>query len=168
MNLLKYFGKSSRRDNKLSQQETRLLFASTAALERALDGTDDAYQRYFFAIYHCSPDEPAGINLYREKLKNDNPKDAVEVGCHFVLWGNSAFQAIVWYYEALSNASTLPDELITYAKERLSEIKSMHEKSQGLGIDLSEGQLSNDPRLTFYACLALDNRQIILQRDSIV
>lgn len=145
------------------EKQRRLLFASTASLERALDGTDKAFKQYFFALYHCSPDEPAGINQYRVQLKQSHPEKAVSVGRHFVLWGDPAYQALVWYYEQLSNTSTLPEEFRVYAKRRVAEITCKHEKSQGLPvpIELSEGQLSDDPTLTFYACLALDNQQVV-------
>ncbi|MNG20738.1 hypothetical protein D3C84_1050180 [compost metagenome] len=80
-----------------------------------------------------------------------------------MLWGDPAHQALAWYYEQLSNTTTLPEEFRSYAKRRLVEITNQHQKSQELPVplDLSEGQLSDDPTLTFYACLALDNQQIV-------
>ena len=167
MKLFNFKSKASARESVGAVQVPRLLFASTAALERALDDSEEAYKKYFFALYHCSPDEPAGINQYREQLRQKHPENAVTVGRHFVLWGSAAFQALIWYYEALSNATTLSDEFRSYAKRRSSEITNKHQKSQGLPvpIDLSEGQLSDDPNLTFYACLALDNQQIVPQHE---
>jgi len=145
------------------EKQRRSMFASTASLERALDGTDKAFEQYYFSLYHCSPDESAGINQYREQLRLSHPEKAVSIGRHFVLWGHPAHHALTWYFEQLSNVTTLSDEFRAYAKHRLAEITSKHQKSQGLPvpIDLSEGQLSDDPTLTFYACLALDNQQIV-------
>lgn len=164
---MKIFGLGSKVDKTPSEASSktrsRYLFASTASLERALDGTDKAYEQYYFALYHCSPNEPAGINQYREQLRQSYPKKTVAIGSHFVLWGEPAFQALTWYYEQLFSCSTLPEDFRAYASRRLGEITDKHQKSQGLpaSIDLSEGQLSEDPALTFYACLALDNRQIV-------
>lgn len=169
MKFFKFGSKIPAKDSTETAQTPRLVFASTSALERTLDGTDEVYQRYFYALYQCSPDEPAGINEYREQLRKSNPKNAVQVGRHFVLWGNEAFQALVWYYEALSDAPTLPDEFRAYAKRRVQEITSTHQKSQGLPVplDLSEGQLSNDPNLAFYAYMALLNQQIVPQSKAV-
>jgi len=163
MSLFNFGRKTPPAAGTLASQPLHLLFASTAALERALDGTDDTYLRYYFAIYHCSPDESAGINRYREQLRQSNPASAAPVGRHFVLWGPEAFKALTFYYELLAAAETLPDDFREHAKQRLSEIAHKHQISQRLEvpIDLSEGQLCDDPALTFYACLALDNRQIV-------
>jgi hypothetical protein len=62
-----------------------LVFASTAAFERALDGTDEAFSRYYFALYHCTPTEDAGINERREDLRGQYPDKAIVVGRFFVL-----------------------------------------------------------------------------------
>ena len=48
-----------------------LLFASTTALEKALDGSDEAFNRYYFALYHCLPDEEAPLNERKRKEKGD-------------------------------------------------------------------------------------------------
>jgi len=140
----------------------RLVYASTVSLERALDGSRDAFYKYFFAVYHCSPDEDAGINTLREQLRAENPPDAVEVGDYFVLWGPSAFQALSWYYTALTKAESLPEKFREHATIRLAEITRKHEASQTLPhpVGLSEGQLSDDPTLNFYTCLALSNEQV--------
>lgn len=144
----------------------RLVYASIASLERALDGTSESFRRYFFAVYHCTPDEGAGINLIRARLRAANPDDAVAVGDYFVLWGESAFQALSWYYTELTKAETLPEEFREHAAMRLAEITQKHEASQRLSppIGLSEGQLADDSKLNFYACLALDNGQVFPHR----
>ncbi len=144
-----------------------LVFASTAALERALDGSDEAYYRYFFALYHCTPDENAGINDYRCRLREQYPRNAVSVGRHFVLWGEPAFQALRSYYYALSIEESLSDEFRAYARGRQQTIEQRHRSSQALPvpIDLSEGQLSADETLDFYACLALSNGHIFSRMD---
>ena len=138
-------------------------FASITALERALDGSDEAYSRYYFALYHCVPDEDAGINDLRRSLREQYPKNAVSVGRHFVLWGEPACQALRSYYYALSITESMSDEFCAYAKVRQQAVEQRHSSSQALPVpvDLSEGQLSADEMLDFYACLALSNGQII-------
>ena len=139
---------------------SKLVFASTDALERALDGSDETYFRYFFALYHCSPDEPAGLNDLRRELRDQFPTCATPVGRHFVLYGEAAFRALHGYYDSMSKAETLPDDFRAYAAERRDEISVAHRKSLSLSIELSEGQLSRDERLAFYALVALSNGQI--------
>ena len=143
-------------------------FASIPALERALDGSDEAYSRYYFALYHCLPDEDAGINELRRSLREQYPKNAVSVGRHFVLWGEPACQALRSYYYALSTTESLSDEFRAYARDRQQVVEQRHSSSQALpvSIDLSEGQLSADEMLDFYACLALSNGQIISEVQS--
>jgi hypothetical protein len=138
-----------------------LVFASTAALEKVLDGSDNTFNRYYFAVYHCSPDEDAGINHYRLRLREEYPAESVAVGRHFVLWGEPAWRALNAYYGALSNTGTLSEEFRAYAKRRIEAIEQKHRSSQSLQISLSEGQLSADEALDFYACMALSNGQII-------
>lgn len=140
-----------------------LIFASITALERALDGSDEAYARYYFALYHCTPDEDAGINDLRRSLREQYPNNAVSVGRHFVLWGEPACQALRSYYYALSIAESMSDESRVYARARQLVVEQRHSSSQALPVpvDLSEGQLSADEMLDFYACLALLNGQII-------
>jgi len=162
MRLIKFLKGAAALDASPDARRERLVYASVASLERALDGTSDAFRRYFFAVYHCAPDEDAGINTLRERLRAENPSDAVAVGDHFVLWGASAFQALSWYYTALTKADSLPEEFREHAAIRLAEITRKHEVSQRLSppIGLSEGQLAEDSKLNFYACLALSNEQI--------
>jgi len=141
----------------------RLGFISTTSLERELDGSDEAFAAYYFAIYHCTPDEPAGISTYREQLRDTFPANIVKVGRYFVLDGEPAFLALSAYYHAMSNAETLDDEFREYMRECLQRVTTAHRQSQSLPvpINLLEGQLAHDPRLEFFACLALRNRQII-------
>ena len=108
------------------------------------------------------PDENAGINNYRCRLREQYPRNAVSVGRYFVLCGEPAFQALRSYYYALSIEESLSDEFRTYAKGRQQAVEQRHRSSQELPvpIDLSEGQLSADATLDFYACLALSNGQI--------
>lgn len=138
-------------------------FASITALERALDGSDETYSRYYFALYHCTPDEDAGINNLRRSLREQYPESAVSVGRHFVLWGEPAYQALRSYYYTLSITESLSDEFRAYAKVRQQAVEQRHSSSQALPVpvNLSEGQLSADEILDFYACLALSNGQII-------
>ncbi len=142
----------------------RLRFASTAALERALDGTDACFGRYFFALYHCTLNEPAGIHDLRQQLRQRFPDKVTPVGDRFVLAGEAAFLALAGYHRALVECETLPDDFRAYAAERLAAITETHRKSQALPvpIDLTEGQLAQDKRLEFLTCVALDNRQIIV------
>jgi len=149
-------------------EKSRLQFASTAALERALDGTDEWYERYFFALYHCSPDEQAELNERRKEMRRAYPDKVTEVGRHFVLCGEPAFLVLSAYYQALVKAETLPEDFRNYAQRRHDTIVDIHRKSQRLPvpIDLTEGQLSNDTELYFFACLALSNGQILRDSDS--
>lgn len=138
-----------------------LRFLSTAALERGLDGGEDRFAAYYFALYHCSPDEPAGINERREELKLRFPDKVIPVGKRFVLTGEPAFQALAAYYQSLVTCETLPDDFRTYASERLVQITTAHQDSQSLSIDLTEGQLCQDFRLEFLACVAISNGQVV-------
>ncbi len=140
-----------------------LVFTSVIALEKALDGSDEAYSRYYFALYHCTPDEDAGINDLRRSLRQQYPKNAVSVGRHFVLWGEPACQALRSYYYALSIEESMSDEFRAYARARQQSVEERHSSRRALpvSVDLSEGQLSADEMLDFYACLALSNGQII-------
>lgn len=139
-----------------------LVFYSTAALERGLDGGNDRYSDFIFAMYHCRPDEPAGTNELREKLRVSFPTKVLQMGSHFVLVGEAAYLSLSAYYQALADCQTLSENHRKYASERLDEITSAHLGSQALPIpiDLTEGQLSQDPRLEFLTCLAVSNGQV--------
>jgi len=158
------FGKGHKATQVKTANNSKLVFASVTALERALDGEDDNYFRYFFALYGCSPDVINGITELRIQLRNQFPDKAVQVGRHFVLWGEPAFQTVSSFYHALSNQGE-PQEFRAYAQDRYQEIVRKHEINQGLPspIELSEGQLANDEKLGFYTCLALFNGQVILK-----
>lgn len=141
----------------------KLLSASTAALERALDGSDASFKRYFFALYHCSPDEEAGVNNLRAQMRSKHPQSAIPVGRHFVLKGEAECQVLRSYYPAASKATTLSEEFRRYAAARRESLEQLHAGSMGLPvpIELTEGQLSEDKTLDFYACLALNNGQVV-------
>jgi hypothetical protein len=137
-------------------------FYSTAALERGLDGGEDRFAAFFFALYHCSPDESAGINELRDRLALDFPDKAIPVGRRYILKGESAFKALTAYHHALSSADNLSDEFRAYSAERVRQITEMHRKSQSLPvpIDLTEGQLAQDFQLEFLTCVAIRNGQV--------
>ena len=139
-----------------------LRFMSTASMERSLDGSDERFHRFFFAIYHCSPDEKAWINDRREELRQQHPDKAVNVGKYFILTGESAYQALGGYYHAMTLAETLPDETRQYYKEQLDKITKLHRdgKSLPVPVDLTEGQMAQDFRLEFLTCIALRNGQV--------
>jgi hypothetical protein len=141
--------------------DSDLVFASTAALERALDGSERAFQRYYFALYHCSPDEANDLNARRLQVQEQYPGKSVRVGTRFVLHGEAAFQIVSAYYQALA-LHAKPDEYREYAERRHEVILRKHSASQALPvpIDLSEGQLCADPELDFFVCLALSNGQV--------
>lgn len=141
---------------------TDLVFASTAALEQALDGSDEDFRRYFFAMYHCSPDENNDLNARRSSLRQQYPDKAVSIGNRFILVGEAAFQALSAYYQALALQGT-PEAFREYAQRRHEVILRKHRSRQSLPvpINLTEGQLSADPELDFFACLALANGQIL-------
>lgn len=106
-----------------------LKYASVASLEKALDGSDEAYFRYYFALYHCRPDEQGGINELRRSLREQYPKNSVAVGRYFVLWGEPACQALRSYYYALSLAESLSDEFRAYARAS-RPLKYRHAKAR--------------------------------------
>jgi hypothetical protein len=143
-----------------------LCFYSTAALERRLDGNEERFARYFYALYHCGLDErvPGGVVERREELRRQYPEKAIEVGSHFVLHGEAAYQALGGYYRALSMAATLSEPMRAYFGERLTAVTEAHRQSQSLPVpmDLTEGQLANDDRLEFLTCMALYNGQVSL------
>ena len=149
-------------NEKTATPNAGLVFYSTAALERGLDGGDDRYSDYIFAMYHCRPDEPAGTNERREELRLAFPMKVLQRGSHFVLVGEPAYLALSSYYQALATCQTLSEDHRKYASERLAEITSTHLGSQSLPvpIDLTEGQLSQDHHLEFLACLAVSNGQV--------
>lgn len=144
-------------------RKLNLGFLSTSALERGLDGSDDSFNEYFFALYHCSPDEKAEINDLRKKLREQYPSKAIEVGRHFVLAGEAAFQALAAYYQAYMLCETQSDDFRAYSKRRLDAMIDAHRKSQLLPvpIDLTEGQLSEDRELGFLTCIAISNGQVV-------
>jgi hypothetical protein len=143
--------------------ERDLRFASIPALEMSLDGTEDTFAKYFFAIYHCSPDEESGVNDLRRALSAQFPEKCIPVGPRFVLIGFAACKVLTSYYQALSGTETLTDEFREYSRRRQTEIADAHEQSQSLPfpIDLTEGQLARDYEMEFLTCLALSNRQIV-------
>lgn len=156
MNILNFLkGKQS------DETSTKLVYASIKALESAID-SEDEFKRYFFSIYHCSPDEDAEINRIRSEIRAQSPDSAVSVGRYFVLWGESAIKALSWYYTEITKTDTLPQEYRDYYADRLVEVARKHTRSQNLPkpIELSEGQLADDPRMNFLATLALMNGQI--------
>lgn len=141
-----------------------LRFISTKTMELRLDGSDKRFGEYYFAIYHCSPDESADINEYRKQLRQQFPENATPVGRYFVLGGEPAYLALSAYYRAMMNATTLSDEFREYMSECLERVATKHRKSQSLPvpINLLEGQLAHDPRLEFLTCVAIENGQILL------
>jgi hypothetical protein len=145
-----------------------LRFISTKALEQSLDGSDENFNRYYFAIYHCGPDEQSGLKNLRDQLRTQFPSMATDVGRHFILAGAAAFSALGAYHEACINAETLPEEFREYMRERLAAITEKHNRSQSLPvpIDLTEGQLSHDERLEYLTCIALSNGQVVPSVDS--
>jgi hypothetical protein len=161
---MKFFNTLKKKVGK-SDSTPNLLFASIPALERALDGTDEAFERYYFALYHCPPDENNQFNAFRDRVSKSHPNDTVSVGTRYVLWGEAAFEVVSHYYSSLAEVAT-PDEFRTYAKRRLNEIVRIYQISRNFPepIDISEGQLSADKELEFFACLALGNKQIVLRK----
>jgi hypothetical protein len=141
-----------------------LRFYSTASLERGLDGSEETFERFFYSIYHCMPDEPSGVSERREALRKQYPDKAIKISeRRFVLVGVPAYQVLAAYYQALIGADTLSDDYRAYQKEHLELLQLKHHDSQSLSvpIDLTEGQLAHDERVQRYACIALRNRQII-------
>ncbi len=138
-----------------------LVYASIKSLENAID-SEDEFRRYFYSIYHCEPYEDAAINKLRAELREKSPNDSTNVGRNFVLFGESAYKALSWYYREITKTETLSQEYRDYYAERLIEVSLKHSKSQSLTnpIDLSEGQLADDPKMNFLATLALMNGQI--------
>ena len=144
-----------------------LVFHTIAALERGLDGSEERFSAYYFAIYQCGPDEhkPGSINERREQLRKQFPDKVTSVGTRFVLVGQPAWLALAAYYQAVMGCETLSDHFRAYAKERLDDCTKSHRESQSLPvpIDLTEGQLASDPRLEFLTCVALRNGQVYLK-----
>lgn len=143
---------------------TDFVFYSTPALERGLDGSDDRFLKFYFALYHCSPDEyiPDGINDIRERLSRKFPNKVARVGNRFVLFGEPAFLALTSYHQAIAEATTLGEEMRAYCAERVRVITGKHRQSQSLPIpiDLSEGQLAHDDQLELLTCIAIRNGQV--------
>jgi hypothetical protein len=142
-----------------------LIFYSTADLERDLDGTEQRFADYFFAIYRCSPDKfgpEDGVNEHRNNLRDQFPAKAIAIGNRFILIGQPAWLALAAYYQSLTLQAPPRDDFRAYAKERLDEITKAHRDSQSLAIpiDLSEGQLAGDRRMEFLTRVALSNGQI--------
>jgi hypothetical protein len=119
-----------------------LIFHSVGAMERGLDGGEDRFADYYFAIYHCSPDEHADINEYREQLRTQFPDMVIPVGRRYILQGEPAWRALAAYYQAVAAAESLSEEFRAYAQERLQAITQVHRQSQSLPvpIHLTEGQ----------------------------
>ena len=145
----------------------RLAFYSTVAHEHGLDGEEGTFAAYFFALYHCSPDDPAGINELRESLSRDFPEKVIPVGKRFVLQGEPAFIALTGYHHAMAQVENLSSEFRAYNADRVREITEIHRASQSLPVpvDLTEGQLADDKRLELLTCIALRNRQVELTDD---
>jgi hypothetical protein len=139
----------------------QLYFHSTAAMERGLDGTEETFARFYWAIYHCSPDEPADLNDRREQLRKQYPDKVVAVGQRFILWGEAAYQALGGYYRAMASGHS-SESCRKYYSQQFDRIRAVHIDSQSLPIpvDLSEGQLAHDEQLEFLACLAIMNGHI--------
>lgn len=169
---MKFFGKEKTEVRKLKRATPfsvgELRFASIKTLESQLDGSEDRFAEYFFALYHCSPYEASGIRERREELKKQYPTKFVEVGEHFVLVGEPAFQALAAYYRAMAESEVTVESYRKYYAERLNVLIDRHQKSQSLlvQIDLTEGQLSNDEQLEFLTCVAIANGQIVSAEDS--
>ena len=158
---MKLFSCRSKNTKVQADSNLELVFASTAVLEQALDGSDEAFRLYFFALYHCSPDESNDLNARRSHLQQQYPEKVLSIGRHFVLLGEAAFQVVSAYYQALSLQGD-SEAFREYALRRHDVILRKHRTSQSLPVpvDFSEGQLSADPDLDFFVCLALSNKQI--------
>jgi len=161
------FDKGSDAENLEGQKQSpaaskQLHFYSTAVMERGFDGTEDSFARFYWAIYNCSPAEPAGINDRREQLREKYPDKAVAVGQRFVLFGDAAYQALGGFYRAMETGHAQEAQRKYYGLQ-FERLKDIHEKSQSLPIpiDLSEGQLAHDEKLEFLACLAISKGHIL-------
>lgn len=139
-----------------------LCFLSVTALERGLDGGDDRFADYFFALYHCSPDEPSGIKTRREEIREIFPDKAIKVGKYFILTGEAAYLILAAYYQALMISDKFSENFRAYASECLDRVIKGHEDSQSLPIpiDLTEAQLSHNPLLEILTCVAIRNGQV--------
>ena len=126
---------------------------------------DQHFARYFFVLYHWSPDEQAGINELRKQLRSQYPRLAIPIGARFVLQGEPDCQALAGYYQALQATETLSDEFREYATERMAAITEARRQSQSLPVpvNLTEGQLAQDFRLEFLTCVALRNGQVAME-----
>jgi hypothetical protein len=140
-----------------------LRFSSIRVLEANLDGSHEAFQRYYFALYHCSSDDSeAGINILREQLRQKHPELVIQVGDRFVLTGIAAYTALNAYYSALIKDGQFGDEYKKYLSDRLQEIntRSLRSESLPVPIRLTEAQLIHDPQLELLTCVALRNGQV--------
>jgi hypothetical protein len=142
-------------------------FTSTTVLEQELDGSDESFASYHYAIYQCLPDEDSGVRDLRQRLKLEYPESSIPVGRHFVLQGEAAFIALKAYYQALVSAETLSEDFRSYIADRLQAVTKAHDASQSLPIPISltEGQLSHDPQLDLLTCIAIGNGQVVVERE---
>jgi len=140
-----------------------LRFVCTKTLENELDGSENKFEDYFFALYGCSHKVNWGISELREQLAAKHPNNVIRVGNFFVLDGESAYIALSTYYKALIDASDISEDFCEYFKERLEEITSKHNKSQSLPIpiNLTEGELSYDSRVEVFTSIALNYGQVV-------
>jgi len=158
--LSKILKRSTKENTAKSAENNNLVFASTSDLEAAIN-TEDDFRRFYYSMYHSSPDTVSEFTKYREKVREEFPEMAVPVGRYFVLFGEAAYMAVSTYYNALSKQGK-PENFRLYAEKRALEIEQLHSNSQNLAVpvELSEGQLAEDKNLEFYSLLALSNRQI--------
>jgi hypothetical protein len=82
----------------IDASQKQLNFYSTKALEQGLDGTEESFHKFYWAVYHCSPLERSGVTERREELRRQFPEKAVIVGKRFILTGEAAYQAVGGYY----------------------------------------------------------------------
>jgi len=142
-----------------------IVYDSILELERlalAFPGDDEAYHRYFFAMYNCSPDADTVTNLIRRLEAKNSPDNVVAVGEHFVLKGDSAEKALILHYYAVANDPLLSERMHEYASAKAESIQEKHRRASSLPkpILLTEGELSRDDELGFYVSIALLNGQL--------
>lgn len=158
-----FFGKKKHFKRADHTSKGDLRFMSISAMEQDLDGSEERFAAYYFALYHCGPDEKASINEYRVQLRAAFPALTIEIGSRFVLTGEAAYLALSSYYQSLIDYEYMDEEFTEYAIEFLARITSLHRKSQfpHLPINLTEGQLSVDRRLEFLTSTAISNGQVV-------
>jgi hypothetical protein len=143
-----------------------LEYKSPKEQEVEINSNED-FNKYFFSLYRCMPNEECDLNTRRNKLRIKHPELVIPVGDNFVLTGQAACEILSAHYYSLSLVEDYEEDVKKYYFKRYETVKDVHNRAKSLPIpmDLTEGQLGTDRDFDFYIKEAIVNKMLSVWKD---